>query len=263
MTKLGYLQDPRDPRDFVFDGSLAARPSPVAYEELANGFDRLLVQQAQSCVGFSIAEALYAAWRYQGIEQPKLASALFIWWNSRQQHACQTIDSGTYIRVAMKQLSRLGFCAEENWPSLNGQDAQNFDVKPPHLAYRAAIDQQMSSMEFYRIDQTGDARVEAWKAALSSGHPIVFGMPVRTSYLSLGQHDVYGGLLASMGQVVGGHAQCALGYDQAGPYGPGTWGPDWGNHGWWHLSWDHISVNAIDQWAIRVPQYFSERETSR
>lgn len=259
MQKFGYLPDARDPRDLTVEETLlGADPYPDENDALARGFDRLLIQNAQSCVGFSIAEALYAAWRFQGIEEPELASPLFIWWVSRKVHAVNALDSGTYIRTAIKQLVNVGFCPEKVWPSLDGKDLELFDMQPSRLAFRAAYDQRLSTLEYFRVTGTGDELVRSWQAALNHGCPIVFGMPVHENYLELKEH-VYN---TPKGALLGGHAQCALGYDKLGPYGPGTWGPEFGRHGWWHLSWEFVAKYASDMWALRVPPYFSTEVTS-
>lgn len=252
---LGYLVDPEDDRDFLVERMLMGTAAvPERCGTLADGFDKTLVQHAESCTGFAIAAGLYASWVAGGVRSPQLASALFIWWNSRKQHGAESLNMGTYIRVAFKQLRTIGFCPESAWKSLNGYDFSNCDVQPPRSAFRAAYDQRMTDLEFYRIGSTGDERVAAWKTALSQECPVVFGMPVARNYITLKEHDAFE---ANEGDIIGGHAQCALGYDAKGPFGPGTWGSDFGNDGWWHLSWDFVIANAMDQWAFRAPQYFS------
>lgn len=251
----GYLQDAPDARDFLVENMLMGTVAPPAsYGKLAFGFHTLYQQFAESCVGFAIAEALLASWKAQGVEDPKLASASFIWWNSRKQHGAELSNRGTYIRIGFQQVRNIGFCPEDDWPSLNGQDFANYGVQPPRSAFRAAYDQRLSDLEFYRVGSSGSDRVMAWKAALSQDCPIVFGMPVAQNYLDLGAHHAFD---RNRGKIIGGHAQCALGYDEDGVYGPGTWGYGFGNDGWFHLSWDFVIYNAMDQYAVRAPQYFS------
>src|SRR5690349_4859686 len=127
----GYLADHEDSRDFAVENMLmGVGELPDEYNALATAFGQvLLTQEAQSCVGFSLAEALYAAHRLQGVYAPLLASPLFIWWNARKQHMAQDLDLGTYIRVAVKQMAALGFCPEGEWPTLGGGDLARYAVQ--------------------------------------------------------------------------------------------------------------------------------------
>lgn len=254
----GYIQDMPSKLDLVAGPmSFGAFEPPAEHKDLANAFNISLQQQAESCVGFSIAEAIYASWRVRGADTPALASPLFIWWNSRQTHGDQNNNSGTYIRSAIKQLKQLGFCPESKWPSTAGKDLWSFMVKPSRIAYRAAYDQKMNSLEYYRIAELGEARKQSWKKAIAANYPIVFGVPVEEAFLHNRSRDYYKS--PSMdAKIIGGHAMCALGYDERGVFGPQTWGAGWGREGWFYLEWEYITEWALDQWVIRAPEYFSE-----
>lgn len=260
MLRTGYIQDLPDRRDRTFEGTsmvVGAMPAPESYSDMASVFDIHLPQSAESCVGYSLAEALYASWKVAGFETPKLASPLFIWWNSRKTHSAEKVNSGTYIRMALRQMKRLGFCDNSVWPGTNGEDMWNYAEKPSRLAYRCAIDQKLTSLEYYRITGLGDERVESWKLAISRNNPVVFGVPFERSFVDWNGE----GVIESPGidaSILGGHAMCALGYDERGPYGPQTWHPGYGNNGWFHISWRYVKEWGLDQWAIRAPQYFSE-----
>lgn len=247
---LGYLKDSRDSRDLRLGSLLGAEPVPPSADRLARGFDLQLRQNAQSCVGFSISEALYASWKLQGIASPVLPSPRFIWFNSRVTHHAEKLDSGTYIREAFRQIAKLGYCPERECESLDGADLFYCAERPGRTAYRLAIDQRLQSFQYYRLDPT--SRYE-WQRALSHGDPIVFGMPVSRDYLALRQHELYRGDNSS---ILGGHAQCALAYDERGVRGPGTWGAEWGNQGWWSIGWEFLTRYATDVWAVRVPSYY-------
>lgn len=250
---LGYLREPKDKRDLLVENTLIGAASyPASWDNLAKAFGRKLFrQQAESCTGFGVAQAIYASWLVQGVEEPFLPSPLFMWWNARKQHGFEQVNSGTYIRLVMKACASIGFCPEEKWESLFGADLRRHAVRPSRAAFQAAYDNRLREFEYMRIASTGSERVQAWKAALSQNHPIVFGIPVFEDYVELDRHTAYNG----SGTLLGGHAQTALGYDEKGVYGPGTWGPLWGNDGWWHLSWEFIEQWAMDQWTIRVPAY--------
>lgn len=260
MFSTGYVQDLPDARDRLVEGNITlfgSESPPDEFHDLAEVFGIHVEQDGESCVGFSILEALYASWRAQGIVDPKLASALFIWFNSRKTHGDETNNSGTYIRMAFRQMQRLGFCSESEWPSLDGKDLQRFAVQPPRAAYRAAYDQKMTDLEYYRVKGLGQERELSWKRALSTKHPIVFGVPIERSFFDY-RGDGYIPLPDINAPIVGGHAMCALGYDATGVYGPQTWRKSWGRNGWFYMTWEYIREAALDQWAVKAPQYFSE-----
>lgn len=257
VQKLGYLRDFPSEKDFLFENMMMGATSPPSeYRKLADGYDIHLEQEAQSCVGFGLTEGLYAAHRAQGIEKPAIASPGFIWWNSRQRHASEEMNAGTMPRLAIKQMSKVGFCPNDKWDTLNGKDLELFGKTPTKTAFRAAYDQRLTDLEYYRISTFGAGRIEAWKSALSQNCPIIFGIPIRRSYFTLGSHEVTDG---GTGDMMGGHCQCALGYDEQGVFGPQTWDRNWGNDGWFKLSWKFIERFAMDTWALRVPQYWSDR----
>lgn len=250
---LGYLPDRVDPRDLSVDavlGRARGDETPLEFGALAQGFDSLLVQSAQSCVGFSIATALLAAWRYRGASTARIPSPRFIWYNARVTHAAERLDSGTYIRAALHQLARLGYCDESACPSLDGQDLFLAAERPTRLAYHQAHDQRLEAFQYGRVDPGSQF---SWQRALSSGNPVVFGMPVTQRYVELGRHAYYDG---DATPVVGGHAQVALGYDERGIFGPGTWGRGHGNGGWFSLSWRLVLASAVDCWMLSVPRFY-------
>jgi hypothetical protein len=260
---LGYVPDDQDLRDLrLGSSSLAFGVSsvPSAYLDMAHKFGhRLFVQSAQSCVGFSIAEALVARWATQGVwpasgQSPialQLPSPRFIWFNSRILHRAERRNVGTYIRGALKQLERLGHCPEAECESLDGADSFYAGERPSQNAYRVANDRKLKGFQYYRVDPRNEYE---WKVALANDDPIVFGMPVTDRYCMLKAHQYY--TEDPNTTVIGGHAQCALGYDEHGVIGPGTWGSGFGNAGWWSLSWEQVTRTSVDVWALRVPGYY-------
>jgi hypothetical protein len=261
MLPTGYIQDLPDPRDIPSKGAFGSGWAPVMSVRLANMFDRLLVQSAESCVGFSCAEALYASWRAAGLQTPELASPLFIWSNARRIHGDQRNNTGTYLRTAFQQMRKVGVCPESVWTSEHGDDLRKFGLTPSQVAYQAAYDQRLHDLAYYRIVETGEERVLAWKRAIHGMSPVVFGIPITPAFLEVSGTGVIPSPSVAAPKI-GGHAMCALGYDERGVFGPNTWGIDWGNGGWFHLSWKYVMDWSIDQWAFKAPPpYFSDRET--
>lgn len=264
MRPTGYIQDLPDPRDRMLEsvppGVLFGSTDnlPDTFTGLADGYDLILRQEAESCTGFAAAEALLASWLYRGIPDPELASPLFIWWNARKMHGAEKLNSGTYLRFVLRQMRKVGFCPNTVWKGTEWEDAWNFSRKPSRLAFKHAIDQKLTDLEFYRIGGVGDERMLSWKRALSSGNPVVFGVPVERDFFDWNGSGYIDGPSHSKPAIVGGHAMCALAYTPEGVYGPQSYGRTWGRQGWFYLSWDYILNWGMDQWAFKAPQYFSE-----
>lgn len=261
MYPTGYLIDTSDPKDHRAELTIlcGVNEPPDSWHHLSDGSINdveLFEQRAESCVGFSIAIALRSYWRASGIENPVVPSPLFIWWAARTTHNSQSRNSGTYIREAFKRMRQLGFCENEVWKGTGGSDLINYAMKPSIEVFQRAIDQKMTDLEYYRIQNVLGAQRMSWKQALSNSYPIVFGLSITEEFL---RYDGSGYIKSppANARFVGGHAMCALGYDSKGVFGIQTWGKKWGWRGMFFIEWEYIEQWAIDQWVVKAPQYFS------
>jgi hypothetical protein len=254
MRPTGYFQDIQDDRDFTFGSLEKPKQLPKKASALASTFDVLPpAQTGESCVGFSISTALVAVRKHRAKKNADPITLLdwpsprFIWWASRYTHHAAQLNTGTFMRSAIKQIGALGVAPERTCPSFDGQDGLLFGRRPSATAFYHAADTR-PALRYYRIDGVGDVRIAHWAAALSSGKPVVFGVPVDKGFF-----DWQGGEPLEPPnplEVVGGHAMCALAYDEKGVYGPNSYGVEWGNDGWFHLSWAYIGEAALDQWVL-------------
>src|SRR6185369_17362729 len=99
--------------------------------------------------------------------------------------------------------------------------------------------------------------LQQMKQCLAEGYPFVFGFSVYQSFESA--------TVARTGKVelpkadetmVGGHAVCAVGYDEAARrfLVRNSWGAGWGMKGYFTMPYDYLANNnlADDFWTVRA-----------
>jgi Papain family cysteine protease len=81
------------------------------------------------------------------------------------------------------------------------------------------------------------------EAAISSGHPVVLGIPVYEDFWknqNIDPSGVYPASGNSRGNFEGNHAIAAMGYDSTGVVIENSWSTDWGNRGYATLRWSWL-----------------------
>jgi C1A family cysteine protease len=142
---------------------------------------------------------------------------------------------------------------------------ESFDKEPSAFCY--AFGQDFQAIQYYRLDPPGATReavLRDVKAHAAAGLPTMFGFTVYSSIDSAGE-DGRIPFPQEGDRVVGGHAVCAVGYDDAmsikGPKGTkatrgallirNSWGKGWGERGYGWLPYDYVLKGlAIDWWAL-------------
>lgn len=172
-------------------------------------------------------------------------SRLFIYYNSRAYHGAQWLDSGTYIRTAVKGLVKLGAPDEEYW---------KFSSNPLLVNRRPGWNPYMMghgrrSGEYAWILDGGTKRVEAIQAALAAGYPVSFGTLVTKRFLNCDSGEPID-KPSSGEETLGGHALLIIGYKQDvdGVLFEvlNSWGTDWGQGGFCWMTEDYI------KWALSL-----------
>lgn len=244
MRQLGYKgPDDPDPRDYPL--KLKALGETPLMVELPRS--PILNQGSlSSCVSNAIAQAIRIVLLEKGEANPELLSRLFSYWIARNQHGDAGVDNGTFIRLAIKGLNRVGRPPESAWP----YDVNRYSEKPPPAVFMEAHDKRKAN--YYRIAEYGAERVEVIKRALAAGHPVVFGTDVSTEFLdNVGTQGVIKPPVD--GQLAGGHAMVVTGYNQVGPMITNSWGDDWGQGGRARFDWSYLTWERTrDLWAIDI-----------
>ena len=153
---------------------------------------RLYQGAVQSCFAFSLVRAFQlrhaiAIWNSQEpVRNVSDASARFLYWIGRRAvYAGQdptvhgTRDEGLYPSVAMDAVQQHGVCREELCPYDLG-DLSWVNRQPPPMAFQHAYDQ--AGFEYYRIEESGPARVTRVAQALCAGFAVVRGMMIDSAY---------------------------------------------------------------------------------
>lgn len=205
-------------------------------------------RQLSSCVGNGTAESLDALElvAHEGIVGWNLTpvSRLFIYNMARTEEGDLDKDEGTHIRTAFDVLSRFGSCPETIWP----YDESKVFTSPSLLSQRAALGHKIHS--YYRIDSTGQDRVNDLISALQAKHFPVFGTSVTFAFEQLsgaGPVDVPG----PNDQIAGGHCMVVCGYIGGNFLIKNSWGPGWGNGGFCLFTPDYMTWDQTDD--IWVP----------
>lgn len=269
---LGYRQDEPDERDFPAERLLGVGASTVVPASMARFRVGTLEQRhAGSCVAFALTRAIDMALRAEaerrGAANPTdlpLGAPGFVYFNARQQEVVDAKnagrpappieDRGSYPRLAMRAVQKLGFCADEAYPY--AEALEHINAPPPAHAYRFAFDQ--SGLKYYRVSSTGIARVAEVARALAHGKPAIFGMFVDDAFMrnrgdritSVNQSDPDGG----------GHMMTVLDVTETEVVVDNWWGNDWGDMGIGRLSHELFGSSVVsDVYIIEAaPSYSKE-----
>lgn len=252
---LGWIADQLDDRDAAFAVSTLSLGEPSPTADLRPYIVEILDQETYpSCVAQALPQAIRIVQKRENpAKEPPLTSRFWTWYYARVQHGDEKNLSGTFIRLAVKAINKLGRVKEEDWPQVTN-DAHlpkpTYATKPPPYLSMRAYDHR--AVSYHRITEFGDARVAAVKASLSAGIPVVFGTQVGWSFTS----DE--GPTREIGPPIdedwaGGHAMVLVAYDTAGAWLCNSWGQAWRAGGLAHILWEYIKwPQTLDLWSISL-----------
>ncbi len=206
--------------------------------------------QTSSCVANALAGA-YEYWVRRDSQQDYDVSRLFMYYNARWRNGDQNEDGGSVIQLAMEALKELGACSENSWPFEKPLLLQ----KPNRTAYEEASQYKIKEMQQVPLE------LEAWKQALASGYPVVFGCLLFDSFDESNQR---GGVVPmpspkDVGRSShGGHSMCAVGYSDVEQVFivRNSWGDQWGDKGYCYMPYNYLmnpEFNGGDSWVF-IPE---------
>ena len=241
----GWIPDLPDRRDFLY---AAVRPVGVRLPKKVDLRASLSPVENQGQLGSCTANALAGALEFLEIKSGQSLvdlSRLFIYYNERAIEHTVSSDSGAMIRDGIKTLAAQGVCPEKNWPYV----ISAFTKKPSAACYAAAKKHTISS--YHRLSSLADMR-----ACLAEGYPFVFGFSVYESFesASVARTGVVN-LPKQTERQLGGHAVCAVGYDDATKrvLVRNSWGSGWGQKGYFTMPYDYVADRDLsdDFWTVR------------
>jgi len=252
---LTYKRDPKDERDFTFKTVLMEAPLTVAAKvDHTTGMSPVKDQgQLGSCVGFAVSAMKEWQERREHLEEmakgkrgrPKVYdySEAWIYWNAKKIDPWGVLDEGTSIRYAMKVLQKIGVPTEKGWPykDVNNVDAIGDPKRWANLVARwALID------SYWRIDNLTEL-----KTALNTA-PVPIGVGCFLEFFYV-EADGIVPYPADPNTVYGGHAICAVGYDDSTQLVKfkNSWGRSWGENGYGYFPYSYINDFMWDAWASK------------
>jgi C1A family cysteine protease len=241
----GWIPDLPDKRDSLY-GAVYRIPAKLPSKVDLSAQCSPVEDQGQ--LGSCTANALIGALEFLELKsgQPLAdLSRLFIYYNERVIEHTTTQDSGAMIRDGIKSLARQGVCPEAQWPYAIAA----FASKPTAACYAQARKRTISS--YQRLATTTEMR-----ACLADGYPFVFGFTVYESFESASVAKTGTvNVPKSSERVIGGHAVCAVGYDDAKKrfIVRNSWGTSWGKKGYFTMPYAYLADRNLsdDFWTVR------------
>lgn len=207
----------------------------------------------QGALGSCTANALVGAVEYLSAREHGTRidlSRLFVYFHQRLWDGWVRQDIGASVSDGVRVLATVGVPTERSWP----YQRSLFAVQPPEPIYGEAARQRIADWWSVPVE------VDAMRACLAGGFPIVFGTRVTESFMRAPPS----GLIAMPGANDrddarhGRHALLIVGYDDRRRLFVvrNSWGHDWGDLGYCYLPYAYAAHRewSRNAWALRRAQ---------
>ncbi len=153
------------------------------------------------------------------------------------------------LRDGIKTVAKQGACPEPMWP----YQIAKFRTRPSQACYTEAA--RHTAVSYQRLVQS----LGQMQGCLASGYPFVFGFTVYESFETAAvARSGHAPMPSTREHVLGGHAVCAVGYNDANRtfLCRNSWGTGWGMKGYFTIPYAYLTDTdlAADFWTIRVVQ---------
>ena len=203
-------------------------------------------QRLSSCTANAVAGAYeYLVKKYLS-KKAFDVSRLFIYYNARLRAGKEIKDAGSHIQYAVDSLMKIGACKESTWP----YDLKSVNVKPHTESYEVAANFKIEKTKFVPVN------LDAWKASLAEGYPIVFGVALFPSFDTCNKNKGVVPMPSpdeASRSAHGLHAMLCVGYSDVDKMFivRNSWGERWGDKGYCYMPYEYIinkKFNLGDCW---------------
>lgn len=243
----GWKPDVPDIRDYMFAAKrplfLAQLPKKV---DLSPGCSPVEDQgQLGSCTANAVVACLEFLEKKHNADTYVDLSRLYLYYYARLGSGMVNSDAGAYLREAIKAMAKRGTPHEASWPYVK---SKVFEAPPAALGAEA---KQHLIRDYQRLESLNEM-----KACLAMGYPFVFGFSVYESFESAEVTRTGVLNLPQSGEKMrGGHAVCAVGYDDTTRrlLVRNSWGDWWGQKGYFTMPYEFVTNDNLsaDFWTIR------------
>jgi C1A family cysteine protease len=225
---MGWRPKPPDIHDHVL--SFKVQPGALPAKVDLRPYNPRIWDQGQlgSCTAFAIARACVTQAKRQSLPvfDP---SWLFIYYQERLDMGTVGSDSGASIAESARAVKKYGYPHGDTWP----YDIARFRDRPLQAAYDSGL--QNIVKQYLTVPQD----LNQLKAALAAGYCWSFGFSVFSNFENIGSSGI---VPWPTGSFLGGHANCAVGYDDAAQVFicGNSWGEGFGDHGWLYFPYSFV-----------------------
>ena len=242
IPKYHWVPDKLDKRDHPYLLTGASQSSVVDLRPYCSTIENQ--GNLGSCTGQAIAGAIELL--HKRASRTLDVSRLFIYYYERQYIGTVNYDSGAYIRDGIKVCYTYGAPVESLWP----YNINKFRTVPPSTAMQDAAKRKVTS--YQRV-----ADFNGVIDAVASGHPVVVGFTVYSSFESnsVAKTGVMPYPNTIKERVLGGHAVLIVGYNKNRNVFivRNSWGSGWGEGGYFYMPFQVIQNTSMssDFWIIK------------
>jgi hypothetical protein len=190
----------------------------------------------ESCVGQALANAHFLA-----VPGTARLSALGTWRGARVRERARQTDPITNVGCqpvdAVNGLIAVGGYARDQYDlsSESGQTAMDQMETWGEATKSAPFD----AADFVLLPDGDQSSAMLW---LARGYGIAAPLEIPNSYFAVNSWDIFNGTDA----MVGGHDQCAIGYDADSIWYWGSYGPNFGQGGFVRVAWSYYEAHSFD-----------------
>lgn len=178
-------------------------------------------------------------------------SRMFPYYQARKMIGEEKFDNGAYNRDVIKSFVKFGCPKETTWP----YKASTLTLEPGPRTYKSALPLQTEVIN-RGMTYESVTDLDGILAALSDGHPVMFGFMAYEAIFSLDKTNYVLPMPGPNDQPVGGHAVVADGYilDKKVIWVHNSWSRSWGHGGWFQMPFEYFTDPrglADDFWILR------------